>query len=248
MKPKYLVALLFSLMIISCNGAPKDYVLEDTWGEDGYWGEKKAIKTVSKPTAKPQESTTKPQETVKPEDVKATPIPEEKTPDKVASETPEKTNTGEPTGDSANELAYTNDKYGYSVESSEDWQSKDSFGSIGAYFTKNIDGNKFDFSIGAIDNLKSENINTKFKKEYIAKLTEKFPNFKITIDKEQAIKNKKLWTIEYTFEKNAEVIQQRQIFIPHRENILVMNWISTEQGFLVGEEEFNSMSQKFVLN
>jgi len=246
------------MFIINCNSTPKDLVLENTWGEDGNWGGKKIVKNTSKPKETPKEETSEEKhneskEVTEAKDVKNTETPkdnkesEDKTSNE-SSETSEQTNENTQTEATDDQLTYNDTNYGYSIENVGDWQKRDSFASIGAYFTKSVDDNQFDFSIAAIENLKSENINTVFKNDYIAKLMKKFPSLKVTIDKEQTLKNKKLWTVEFTFDKNGEKIQERQVFIPHKNNVLVMNWVSTEQGFITGENEFNLISEKFVLN
>lgn len=254
MKAKFLIGLLLSSTIFTgCDkiNPPPPYELKDTWGENGDWG--KSVKVAQKPkTQKPVAQAPKP--------VKQTPIPKpvETSQEKpVASETPPETSNGsvsetnEPESEGQMGMvdnSYSNARYSYSVNGLPDWTRKDPIGPVGAYYVKEKDGTNLSFSVGVIKNLTANRLNQNFKDFYLKQLSQPLPNLQIISNEEAMVKGKKAWLLNYTFERGNNRMQQKQFFIPQKGHTLVLNWISTEEGFFKGEDDFKMLTNEVVIN
>jgi hypothetical protein len=250
MRSKILISsIILSFSIVaSCDMIePKSkYQLKDTWGEDGNWG-KQTRMAAKKTEAKPAEHKETKKEEPKHEEAKgeATKQEEAKPEETKQEETKPEEAAGSETKTAA---AYENAQYGYSVMPAADWQQHDTFGSVNAYYVKDKDGTNLDFSVGAVKNLREADLNAKFKDAYLKRLTESFPKLEMISNKDQTVNGQKAWAIDFNFDKGGKKLHQKQVFIPHKDNTLVMNWVSTEEGFFKGEEDFNEISKNVKLN
>lgn len=242
--------LLMSSFMATASGCDKipflkkdsKYVLEDTWGEDGNWGNQPQInkQAAKSEPAKPKEEEPKAPEAPKAEVKEEAPVEEAEVPQ------PEEEVQEAPPVEMAK--SYENNKYKYSIVSADGWEMKAPVGNIGAYYFKNKDGNNLSFSVGVVKKLASQNLNNNFKQAFTKELKNSFNGLEILENKDETINGKKAWVISYSFSKNEQKFQQKQAFIPHGSNTLVMNWISTEDGFFTGSSDFNELSSNLEFN
>lgn len=214
MKQKLLVLVVSSFILTSCtNTNPNNYKLEDTWGANGDWGGKKSTQTAQK-------------------QVKSTPaVKVNNTQKPVVNNVANKVTTSKP----VSKTVKVNLPYDLKMPSG--WSLK------GNNYIKNIDGQELIVSVGTLKNLGESDLDSRFKDGYANKISEKMPDAEVLSKQDVKVKGKDGWSISYSFEKDGNKIIQTQIFIPHKNNIYLLNMASTAEGFVKGKSDFKSITK-----
>lgn len=228
MKSKILYSfMLISIMATGCNQSGDiKYTLKDTWGEDGNWGNQKTVKVASQENVKQpvKAQNTAPTKTV----TKSTPTQTSKTPVKT-SQPQEKNEVSKPQ---------------VAVNDNPKWEKIPNTGMLKANYIKSIPDDNLSFSYSVINNAKLDN---KFKIEYKTRLKKVMNGINIVSEKEENVNKNKAWTLAFTYEKEGTKVKQKQVFIPVSKNIMIANFIASEEGFSRVEDEFKTITKNLKL-
>jgi hypothetical protein len=247
MKSKLFLSLIATTFVItSCtNTNPNNYKLEDTWGANGDWGGKRSTTKEEKevPVKMATKSETKkvaPKKTEAPKHVeKAETHKEEKV---VKKEAPPVEKAAVLTN-----TAYKSVSYAYSIKPPTGWGKKD-LPSFDSYYVKEAGNEELNFSVGVIKALSEKDLTNKFKEGYLKRISESLENVQVIVNKDENIKGKESWVLSYVFDQNGAKAKQMQMFIPHKNNILVLNLASSYNAFLNGKDDFKKISSSLTFN
>lgn len=226
-----IVCVSLILMITSCTDTnPDKYQLEDTWGADGTWKaaaskKKSKKKKVVKPTSIldvteiPKVAVKK---VVKPKKVVKQPIVS-----KVTSKI---------------------DTVPYLISDSMGWQKLNNSGIMNSYFVKSNESAILNFSVSIIKTLGENDLKQKFKDTYLTDMNKSFAKFKLLSNKTIHLKNKESWELTYSFEKDGANLTQKQTFVPHSNNILLLNCTAPQESFSKAEVDFNKITNSIKFN
>lgn len=230
------VSLIF--MMTSCTDTnPNKYKLKDTWGTDGTW------KAAAKKKAK-----------VKKKIVKATSILEDE--NKKLLETVEKTEKTNVKVQPKKEISKPIVKKAtpkkenpiYLVSDTKGWQKLHGSEVVNNYFVKATDDAILNFSVSVVKTMGENDLKQKFKDSYISKIAKNFTNFKLDSNKMVNMNNKEAWEISYSFEKEGESLTQKQTFIPHSNNILLINCTASQDSFSKYQNDFSKIIDSIKFN
>lgn len=230
MKSKIVFGLiLVSFIATGCNNSSKvKYTLKDTWGADGNWGNQttKVAKETSHKEATPH---------------KAEPVKVASKPKAEAHNT--ETHSEAPTHAAPKAVQHENSAPA-EAKTAYKWEKREATGMLKASYVKEIPDDSLNFSYGIINNTK---VDSKFKSDYKAKLSKAITGVAITSDKEESVKNKKSWTLTFSYDKDGTKVKQKQVFIPVEKNLVVVNFIASDKGFNKVEDEFKSITNNLKL-
>ncbi len=224
--------LLFGFMLISviasgCDNSSKiKYTLKDTWGPDGNWGNKQSSKVAKN-------------NHVKEKNVKVVEKHE-------MSHEKNKSNHSETHSEKVdNKTEHSNKMVEHKVSKPVyKWEKVETSGILKANYMKSIPDDNLNFSYAVINNTK---VDTQFKKQYKDKLIKAMDGISVVYDKEENVNNKKSWVLAFTYDKDGTKVKQKQVFIPMSKNIMIANFIASEKGFSLVEDEFKSITKNLKL-
>ena len=234
---KNLIVLSFLLSILalsSCSDSnPNKYNLVDTWGSDGNWGNSKKASYVEKDEPVEEKKVVK-QNTATKTDLKPASEKKEKI---VSKNTPKVVLPITPI-----------EKPLYSVSMPMGWEKIPSKGSIKDYYVKVNNENLINFSSGVLKTMGESDLKPKFKENYIKNLSKKFSEFKVISHNETIFNKKESWELKYSFNDNNTKVIQKQIFVPHNNNIAIFNFTTTGENFAKSGKDFDELSKSIVFN
>lgn len=226
-----IVCVSLILMITSCTDTnPDKYQLEDTWGAEGTW---KAAASKKKSKKKKV--------------VKSTSILDVTEIPKVAVKKVVKTKktVKKPI---ANKVSPKVDAVSYVVSDSKGWQKLNNTGVMNSYFVKANESAVLNFSVSIIKTMGENDLKQKFKDTYLTDMNKNFTNFKLVSNKTIHLKNKESWELTYSFEKDGTNLTQKQTFVPHANNIFLLNCTAPQESFSKATEDFNKITNSIKFN
>jgi len=258
--------LASSCNMIGKNDVP--YELKDTWGENGDWSnnkneskEDKKVKLAKenvnskKDENKKENEITK--EKLKEEDKTDNELKQDKNKEEINKEdtnSEKELNNKEVSNNqsinkeeigkdelniSKNETKniFKDDKLSVELDVSS-WQEKESISKV-RLFSKDFDNSEVILSLALIKGLNNKLLDNSFKDKYINSLKSKLKDFQLITNTEENISSKKAWSISYSSLKNDAKLQQKQLFIPNKDNTLVVNVVSDEETMFKAESNIS---------
>lgn len=228
-----IVCISLIIMLTSCTDTnPNKYKLTDTWGADGTW------KAAAKKKAKAKKKI-----------VKVTSILDDgntKTPEPI--EKPKTEPKKEVSKAVVKKEANKNEPAIYLVSETKGWQKLHGSGVMNSYFVKGTDDSILNFSVSVVKTMGENDLKQKFKDGYMSKIAKNFAKFKLNSNKMVSINNKEAWEISYSFEKEGENFTQKQTFIPHSNNILLVNCTAPQDSFSKSQSDFSKIISSIKFN
>lgn len=215
------------------------YELKDTWGENGDWtNNKQAVKKEEAPKEQPvkeepkvEEKKEEVKEEAPPEEVAKEEVPQEVKTEEVAAKEEVPMSTEEKT-------TFKDDKLSVALDVSS-WQEKESISKI-KLFSKNIESSEVVLSLSGLKGLNDKLLDKSFKDKYINSLQSKLKDFQLVSSTDENLSNKKVWSITYSSMKNDTKLQQKQLFIPNKDNTIIVNIVSNEETLFKAETDITN--------
>lgn len=227
-----IVCVSLILMITSCTDTnPDKYQLEDTWGADGTW----------------KAATTKKKNKAKKKVVKATSILDVTEIPKVVVKKVVKPKKGLKTAIEKKENSKI-DMPSYLIGDSSGWQKLNHSGLMNSYFVKENESAVLNFSVSIIKTMGENDLKQKFKDTYLTDMNKSFAKFKLLSNKTVHLKNKESWELTYSFEKDGTNLTQKQTFVPHSNNMFLLNCTAPQESFSKAEVDFNKITNSIKFN
>ncbi|MFN8674074.1 MAG: DcrB-related protein [Candidatus Sericytochromatia bacterium] len=235
-KKLLLLSFVFTLTVSSgCTDTnPNKYKLADTWGADGNWSNSTSVAYDDK-----SEDEDKKETKIKKEPIASNKKENKKVePNKIANNSNKK---GPETQKHIENLPYMIGKL-------DGWEKVSSTASIKDYYVKVKDEAIMNFSATLMKTMGENDIKPKFKENYLKSLGKKFNNFRLVTNEETTVNSKPAWSLTYTFKENGTEIMQKQLFVPHSNNILVFNFTAEKNVFSKNETDFSNVEKNISFN
>lgn len=241
---KYFSIFVISFSISSCNFLKKDdipYELKDTWGENGDWSNNKDNKKSQETKIEEVKKEVKKVKDIKEEVKTEEPKKEDVKVEDVKNDDDKKDLVKDNSSSQIEQSKFKDDKLEVALDVAS-WEKEDSVSKI-RLFSKSFENDKVMLSMANLKGLNDKLLDKSFKDKYINALKTNLKDFQLISNSEEKYSNKNSWVISYITTKDDLKLQQKQIFIPKKDNTLLINIVSTEETMFKAEPEiFKTLS------